>query len=111
MTEKMASPSNRARTLPNNVPASARERDEWNEGHIPGAVHVPKSYREQWAEDRLPEKEKTTILYCAGGVRSAMAADILQKLGYRNVISMAGGFNRWKDSGKAWTTPASLTPS
>jgi len=87
-----------------------REKDEWNAGHIPGAVHVPKSYLEQWAEDRLPEKEKTTILYCAGGVRSAMAADTLQQLGYQNVISMAGGFNRWKDSGKPWTTPASFTP-
>jgi molybdopterin/thiamine biosynthesis adenylyltransferase/rhodanese-related sulfurtransferase len=87
-----------------------REKDEWNAGHIPGAVHLPKSYLEQWAEDRLPEKEKTTILYCAGGVRSAMAADTLQKLGYQNVISMAGGFNRWKDSGKPWTTPASFTP-
>src|SRR3989449_5858137 len=87
-----------------------REKDEWNAGHIVGAVHVPKSYLEQWAEDRLPEKDKTTVLYCAGGVRSAMAADILQKLGYRNVISMAGGFNRWKDSGKPWTTPASFTP-
>ncbi|OLC10062.1 MAG: molybdopterin biosynthesis protein MoeB, partial [Chloroflexi bacterium 13_1_40CM_67_9] len=87
-----------------------REKDEWNAGHIVGAVHVPKSYVEQWAEDRLPDKEKTTVLYCAGGVRSAMAADILQKLGYRNVISMAGGFNRWKDSGKPWTTPASFTP-
>src|SRR5437588_2640974 len=87
-----------------------REKDEWNAGNIPGAVHVPKSYLEQWAEDRLPEKDKTTTLCCAGGVRSAMAADILQKLGYRNVISMAGGFNRWKDSGKPWTTPASFTP-
>jgi molybdopterin/thiamine biosynthesis adenylyltransferase/rhodanese-related sulfurtransferase len=87
-----------------------REKDEWNAGHIPGAVHVPKSYVEQWAEDRLPDKEKTTVLYCAAGVRSAMAADLLQKLGYRNVISMAGGFNRWKDSGKPWTTPASFTP-
>jgi len=87
-----------------------REKDEWNAGHITGAVHVPKSYLEQWAEDRLPEKDKTTVLYCAAGVRSAMAADTLQKLGYQNVISMAGGFNRWKDSGKPWTTPASLTP-
>jgi sulfur-carrier protein adenylyltransferase/sulfurtransferase len=87
-----------------------REKDEWNAGHIVGAVHVPKSYLEQWAEDRLPEKDKTTILYCAGGVRSAMAADTLQKLGYTSVISMAGGFNRWKDSGKPWTTPASFTP-
>ena len=87
-----------------------REKDEWNAGHIPGAVHVPKSYVEQWAEDRLPDKEKTTVLYCAGGVRSVMAADLLQKLGYRSVISMAGGFNRWKDSGKPWTAPASFTP-
>src|SRR2546422_8713948 len=87
-----------------------REKDEWNAGHIPGAVHVPKSYLEQWAEDRLPEKDKTTVLYCAGGVRSAMAADTLQKLGYTNVISMAGGFHRWEDSGKAWTKPASFTP-
>src|SRR5438445_2071377 len=51
-----------------------------------------------------------TVLYCAGGVRSAMAADTLAKLGYTKVISMQGGFNRWKDSGKPWTTPASFTP-
>ena len=90
--------------------ADVREKDEWNAGHLPGAVHVPKSYVEQWAEDRLPDKDKQTILYCAGGVRSVMAADILQKLGYTNVISMAGGFNRWKDSGLAWVTPDSFTP-
>ena len=87
-----------------------REKNEWDEGHIVGAVHVPKSYLEQWAEDRLPDKDKTTVLYCAGGVRSAMAADTLQKLGYHNVISMVGGFNRRKDSGKPWTKPASFTP-
>ena len=86
-----------------------REKNEWDEGHLPGAVHLPKSYLEQWAEDRLPEKNKTTILYCAGGVRSAMAAETLQQLGYTNVISMQGGFNRWKDSGKAWTKPATFT--
>src|SRR5438093_1670948 len=87
-----------------------REKNEWDEGHIPGAVHVPKSYLEQWAEDRLPNKEKLTVLYCAGGVRSAMAADTLGKLGYTNVVSMAGGFNRWKDSGLRWTKPDSFTP-
>ena len=90
--------------------ADVREKDEWNAGHLPGAVHVPKSYVEQWAEDRLPDKDKQTILYCAGGVRSVMAADVLQKLGYTNVISMAGGFNRWKDSGLALVTPDSFTP-
>jgi sulfur-carrier protein adenylyltransferase/sulfurtransferase len=86
-----------------------REKNEWDEGHVTGAVHVPKSYLEQWAEDRLPDKSKTTILYCAGGVRSAMAADTLAKLGYTSVISMAGGFNRWKDTGKPWSKPASFT--
>ncbi|HEX9268315.1 MAG TPA: molybdopterin-synthase adenylyltransferase MoeB, partial [Candidatus Limnocylindria bacterium] len=87
-----------------------REKNEWDEGHIPGAAFVPKSYLEQWAEDRLPNKEKTTILYCAGGVRSVMAADVLRQLGYRDVISMSGGFNRWKDSGLPWTKPESLSP-
>src|SRR5690348_9232582 len=87
-----------------------REKNEWDEGHLPGAVHVPKSYLEQWAEDRLPDKDKATILYCAGGVRSAMGADTLRQLGYTNVISMAGGFNRWKDSGFPWKKPDSFTP-
>src|ERR671937_936394 len=90
--------------------ADVREKDEWNAGHIPGAVHVPKSYLEQWAEDRIPDKAKTTVLYCAGGVRSAMAADTLKQLGYTNVISMVGGFNRWKDSGMAVVTPDSFSP-
>jgi len=90
--------------------ADVREKDEWNAGFIPGAVHVPKSYLEQWAEDRIPDKDKTTVLYCAGGVRSVMAADTLAKLGYTNVISMSGGFNRWKDSGLAVETPDSFSP-
>ena len=90
--------------------ADVRETDEWNAGHLPGAVHVPKSFLEQWAEDRIPDKGKTTVLYCAGGVRSAMAADTLAKLGYTNVISMSGGFNRWKDSGFQTVTPESFTP-
>ena len=87
-----------------------REKNEWDEGHLPGAAFVPKSYLEQWAEDRLPSKAKPTILYCAGGVRSVMAADALRKLGYANVISMSGGFNRWKDAGLPWTKPETLAP-
>src|SRR2546423_10786717 len=90
--------------------ADVREKDEWDAGHIPGAVHVPKSYLEQWAEDRLPDKSKKTILYCAGGVRSAMAADTLAKLGYTDVVSMSGGFNRWKDSGLQVVTSESFSP-
>ncbi len=87
-----------------------REKNEWDEGHLPGAVFVPKSYLEQWAEDRLPSKDKPTILYCAGGVRSVMAADALTQLGYTNVISMTGGFSRWKDSGLPWSKPETLAP-
>jgi molybdopterin/thiamine biosynthesis adenylyltransferase/rhodanese-related sulfurtransferase len=90
--------------------ADVREKDEWDAGHLPGAVHVPKSFLEQWAEDRIPDKNKKTVLYCAGGVRSAMAADTLRQLGYSDVISMTGGFNRWKDSGLRWVTPESFTP-
>ena len=90
--------------------ADVREKDEWDAGHLPGAVHVPKSFLEQWAEERIPDKNKQTVLYCAGGVRSAMAADTLSKLGYTNIVSMSGGFNRWKDSGMAWVTPDSFTP-
>jgi molybdopterin/thiamine biosynthesis adenylyltransferase/rhodanese-related sulfurtransferase len=90
--------------------ADVREKDEWDAGHLPGAVHVPKSFLEQWAEDRIPDKHKRTVLYCAGGVRSAMAADTLRQLGYSDVISMTGGFNRWKDSGMHWVTPESFTP-
>ncbi len=86
-----------------------REKNEWDDGYIPTAQHLPKSFLEQWAEERLPDKSKTTILYCAGGVRSIMAADILARLGYTNVISMTGGFSRWKDSGFPWKTPEILT--
>jgi len=87
-----------------------REKNEWDEGHLPGAAFVPKSYLEQWAEDRLPSKDKPTILYCAAGVRSVMAADTLRKLGYTNVISMSGGYTRWKDAGLPWTKPETLAP-
>ncbi len=90
--------------------ADVREKNEWDAGHLPGAVHLPKSYLEQWAEDRIPDKGKTTVLYCAGGVRSVMAADTLRTLGYTDVISMSGGFNRWKDAGLEWVTPESLSP-
>src|SRR3989442_8661082 len=83
-----------------------REKNEWDEGHLPGAVHVPKSYLEQWAEERLPVKTKTTILYCAGGVRSAMAADTLAKLRYTGLISMTRGFNLSQAPRNPWTKAA-----
>jgi molybdopterin/thiamine biosynthesis adenylyltransferase/rhodanese-related sulfurtransferase len=110
-TVKEATPQEVQELLKGDVQlGDVREKNEWDEGHLPGAAFVPKSYLEQWAEDRLPSKDKTTILYCAGGVRSVMAAEALRKLGYSNVISMSGGFNRWKDSGLPWTKPETLAP-
>src|SRR5258708_4896653 len=110
-TVKEATPQEVQELLQGDVQlGDVHEKSEWDEGHLPGAAFVPKSYLEQWAEDRLPSKDKLTVLYCAGGVRSVMAADALQKLGYTNVISMTGGFNRWKDSGLPWTKPETLAP-
>ena len=86
-----------------------REPDEFEQGAVAGAVHVPRGNLEFSIEGRLPDKQTPVAVYCAAGVRSAFAAKTLQDLGYRDVVSVAGGFNRWKDEGLAWTTPRSLT--
>ena len=87
-----------------------REPDEYEQGALPNAVHVPRGNLEFSVEGRLPDKEKPVAVYCAGGVRSAFAARTLQQLGYQNVVSVIGGFNRWKDDGLPWSTPRVLTP-
>jgi sulfur-carrier protein adenylyltransferase/sulfurtransferase len=74
-----------------------REKEEFRAGYIPGAVHVPRSYLEMQAEQKLPNKSAEIILYCAGGNRSAFAAKTLAELGYTNVSSANPGFIRWKD--------------
>jgi molybdopterin/thiamine biosynthesis adenylyltransferase/rhodanese-related sulfurtransferase len=86
-----------------------REPDEYQQGAIPGAVHLPRGQLEFSVEGRIPDKSTPVVVYCAGGTRSAFAADTLGRLGYGDVVSMAGGFNRWKDAGKPWSTPRSLT--
>ncbi len=86
-----------------------REPDEYEQGAIPGAVHLPRGNLEFGVEGRIPVKEATVVVYCAGGTRSAFAARTLADLGYKDVVSMAGGFNRWKDEGRAWTVPRTLT--
>jgi molybdopterin/thiamine biosynthesis adenylyltransferase/rhodanese-related sulfurtransferase len=87
-----------------------REPDEYEQGALPNAVHVPRGNLEFSVEGRLPDKTKPVAVYCAGGVRSAFAARTLQELGYQNVVSVIGGFNRWKDDGLPWSTPRVLTP-
>ncbi len=86
-----------------------REPDEFQEGALVAAVHIPRGHLEAQIESRLVDKDQPVVVYCAGGVRSAFAARTLQELGYRDVVSMAGGFGRWKDEGRPWTTPVSLT--
>ncbi len=76
-----------------------REESEFARGHIPGAIHLGKGIIERDIEKRVPDKSAVVVLYCGGGFRSALAADNIQKMGYRNVISMDGGWRGWTESG------------
>jgi rhodanese-related sulfurtransferase len=76
-----------------------REDNEWDEAHAVGAEHLGKGIIERDIEVKAPDKDTELILYCGGGFRSALVADVLQRMGYRNVFSMAGGWKAWKDSG------------
>ena len=81
------------------VLVDTREDSEWARGHIPGAIHLSKGIIERDIEKTVPDKDATIVLYCGGGFRSALAADNLQKMGYRNVISMDGGWRGWTEAG------------
>ncbi len=86
-----------------------REPDEYDQGAVPNAVHVPRGQLEFSIEGRIPDKTKPVAIYCAGGTRSAFAAKTLQDLGYADVVSVIGGFNKWKDDGLPWSTPLTLS--
>lgn len=86
-----------------------READEWERGHIPEAVLVPKSHLEQEIETRAPDRTRPVVLYCAGGVRSVFAARSLQEMGYADVVSMSGGFTEWTALGLPAVLPTGLT--
>jgi sulfur-carrier protein adenylyltransferase/sulfurtransferase len=85
-----------------------RERDEWEEGHIPGAVHIPRGSLEGRIERAVPDRAQQIVLYCSGGSRSAFAARTLEELGYENVASLAGGFTDWKRNGFPFELPQTL---
>jgi rhodanese-related sulfurtransferase len=80
------------------IVVDTREDSEWARGHIPGAIHLGKGIIERDIEKTVPDKEATIVLYCGGGFRSALAAENLQKMGYRNVISMDGGWRGWTEA-------------
>ncbi len=81
------------------VLVDVREESEWARGHVPGAVHLGKGTIERDVEQRIPDPNAKIILYCGGGFRSALSADNLQKMGYKNVESMDGGWRGWTEAG------------
>jgi molybdopterin/thiamine biosynthesis adenylyltransferase/rhodanese-related sulfurtransferase len=90
------------------VVLDVREPDEYDQGALSNVIHIPRGHLEAQVENRILDRDATVVVYCAGGVRSAFAAKTLQELGYTDVRSMAGGFGKWKDEGRAWKTPVVL---
>ncbi len=86
-----------------------RERDEFNLGHIPGSVFIPRGFLELRIEEQQPDRSASLVIYCAGGVRSALATRNLQEMGYTNVASLAGGFGGWRNAGYPFRLPRVLT--
>jgi rhodanese-related sulfurtransferase len=76
-----------------------REDHEWAAGHIPGAIHLSKGIIERDIEEKFPNREAEILLYCGGGYRSALVADNLQKMGYKRVVSVDGGWRGWIGAG------------
>ena len=87
-----------------------REREEFVQGHLPEAVFIPRGYLELQIEQHQPDRDEPVVIYCAGGVRSALAARNLKEMGYQNVISLVGGFNGWKNAGLPFKIPTVLNP-
>jgi sulfur-carrier protein adenylyltransferase/sulfurtransferase len=87
-----------------------REPDEWDEGHVPGALHVTRGRLESRIEGLVPDKGREVVVYCSVGARSAFAAKVLAEMGYGDVVSLAGGFSDWKRNGFEITIPRALTP-
>jgi len=100
----------RAQSLDGALWVDVRELDEWQEGHLPGAVHVPRGFLESRIEQVAPDRNQEIVVYCAGGNRSAFAAKSLQELGYEHAHSLAGGFTDWKRNGLEIVMPRTLSP-
>lgn len=91
------------------VVLDVREPDEYDQGALANAIHIPRGHLEAQIENRILDRDAKVVVYCAGGVRSAFAAKTLQELGYTDVVSVVGGFGKWKDEGRPWKTPVVLT--
>jgi adenylyltransferase/sulfurtransferase len=87
-----------------------RESDEWRQGHLEGALPLPRGFLEIKVETAIPDKNAPVIAYCAGGVRSLLAAKAMKEMGYQNVSSMSGGYTAWKNGGFKWVQDFQYTP-
>ncbi len=87
-----------------------REREEYREGHLEGSVPLPRGFLEMRIEEAVPDKSTPIVAYCAGGVRSLIAARTLKEMGYENVASMSGGYTAWKNAGYKWVADRQFTP-
>lgn len=87
-----------------------REKDEYRDGHLDGAISLPRGFLEMRVEETVPDKGTPMIAYCAGGTRSLIAARTLKEMGYTNVVSMAGGFAAWKNAGMPFVQDHQFTP-
>jgi adenylyltransferase/sulfurtransferase len=92
------------------VVIDVRESDEWRQGHLEGAIPLPRGFLEIKVESTVPDKNSPIIAYCAGGVRSLLAAKVMKEMGYQNVSSMAGGYGAWKNGGFKWVQDFQYTP-
>jgi molybdopterin/thiamine biosynthesis adenylyltransferase/rhodanese-related sulfurtransferase len=99
------------RDVPGTVVLDVREPDEYEQGAIPGSLHIARGNLESNIEGRVPDHDTPLVIICAGGVRSAFAAKTLTELGYTDVVSVVGGFNRWKDEDRDWRAPRTLEPA
>ena len=90
------------------VTLDVREPEEFEQGALVGATHIPRGQLESHIENRIPDRDVPIVAYCAGGTRSAFVAKTLKDLGYTDVVSMDGGFTKWKSEGRPWETPQAL---
>jgi sulfur-carrier protein adenylyltransferase/sulfurtransferase len=109
-----ASPQQVSELLKNNgkspILLDVRESDEWRQGHLEGAIPLPRGFLEIKVETAIPDKNTPIVAYCAGGVRSLLAAKVMREMGYQNVTSMAGGYGAWKNGGFKWVQDFQYTP-
>jgi sulfur-carrier protein adenylyltransferase/sulfurtransferase len=110
ITEIDATEGSRLLEAGDHVWLDVREQSEWDEGIIPGAVHIPRGNLESRVEGLLPDRDQAIVVYCAVGSRSALAAKTLEELGYTDVVNLAGGYTDWKRNGYATAAPRSLAP-